>query len=541
MGAMRIPTWHIPFFELIEYLNSQIDGQNDLTRGMQKLVIADYFMDSSDASDGSKIIKGGNIYFRKQDNAATMDYHQRFSLHQLSQTGYQKNEIQFMNYLEELKRKYKIAILKQNSKTGYSVIDSIKLMLINQNSGFTEAKLDKNVQKNLKKARFTTLQQYLTQKSDSLMTFQEAQDYEDFFLSSNYLHHTLFETMVDELHFTANHQEAELLWGRKSTQFPGLSQYKLIKGGMSQVTNLIKELIDRNAHTKNEKAIQKIQENTKVLKIMQSKDNIQVVVEKENKQQETKTFQKLIVTIPPFKNCNIELEGQQNSPSQREINFSRLFRLLSNEGLFKLALQFDYRFWEDSELLRENFAVIGGKIQTDLPSRTFVFPSYGYENGPHQKGSILIYSQTDDAYRHSRSSDSENIERALNDLNIVYNRLVAKGRQLDVKNYFNGKYFIQRWATNEHGGVAMFKPAQQELQDDIKKGFGGNIFFAGEYMSLHHGWIAGSMESAVTAVKQVLCNNEITYLSNSKGVCCANKFVSRAMFEDMKQETPLTN
>jgi len=51
--------------------------------------------------------------------------------------------------------------------------------------------------------------------------------------------------------------------------------------------------------------------------------------------------------------------------------------------LFKLALQFDYRFWEDSELLRENFAVIGGKLQTDLPSRTFVFPSYGYENGSH--------------------------------------------------------------------------------------------------------------------------------------------------------------
>ena len=60
-----------------------------------------------------------------------------------------------------------------------------------------------------------------------------------------------------------------------------------------------------------------------------------------------------------------------------------MFRLLSNEGLFKLALQFEYRFWEDSELLRENFAVVGGKLQTDLPSRTFIFPSYGYENGPH--------------------------------------------------------------------------------------------------------------------------------------------------------------
>ena len=80
MGAMRIPTWHTPFFELIEHLNSQVDGQNDLTRGMQKLVIADYFMDSSEANGGSKIIKGGNIYFRNQDNAATMDYHQQFSL-----------------------------------------------------------------------------------------------------------------------------------------------------------------------------------------------------------------------------------------------------------------------------------------------------------------------------------------------------------------------------------------------------------------------------------------------------------------------------
>jgi hypothetical protein len=47
---------------------------------MKKLVIADYFMDSSEADDSSKVIKGGNIYFRKQDNAATMDYHQKFSL-----------------------------------------------------------------------------------------------------------------------------------------------------------------------------------------------------------------------------------------------------------------------------------------------------------------------------------------------------------------------------------------------------------------------------------------------------------------------------
>jgi hypothetical protein len=50
-----------------------------------------------------------------------------------------------MHYLEELKRKYKIAIFKKNPKTCYSVIDAIKLMLINQNSGFTEANLDKNV------------------------------------------------------------------------------------------------------------------------------------------------------------------------------------------------------------------------------------------------------------------------------------------------------------------------------------------------------------------------------------------------------------
>lgn len=46
--------------------------------------------------------------------------------------------------------------------------------------------------------------------------------------------------------------------------------------------------------------------------------------------------------------------------------------------LFKMSLEFDYRFWEDVNLIKEGYAFIGGQISTDLPPRMLVFPAYGY-------------------------------------------------------------------------------------------------------------------------------------------------------------------
>jgi len=36
------------------------------------------------------------------------------------------------------------------------------------------------------------------------------------------------------------------------------------------------------------------------------------------------------------------------------------FKVLDTKTVFKLAMEFDHRFWEDVNLLKEGYAVVGG-------------------------------------------------------------------------------------------------------------------------------------------------------------------------------------
>jgi len=89
--------------------------------------------------------------------------------------------------------------------------------------------------------------------------------------------------------------------------------------------------------------------------------------------------------------------------------------MLKYDGLFKMALKFRHRFWEDPAILGDN-AFIGGQLYTDLTSRWVVFPSYGYENGPAQPGTILVYSWQSDAALWQSLDDNTKQEIALSDL-----------------------------------------------------------------------------------------------------------------------------
>lgn len=37
------------------------------------------------------------------------------------------------------------------------------------------------------------------------------------------------------------------------------------------------------------------------------------------------------------------------------------------------------------------------------------------------------------------------------------------------------------------------------------------VFFAGEHLSLHHGWILGSINSSLQAVSRIINKNEINF------------------------------
>lgn len=76
-----------------------------------------------------------------------------------------------------------------------------------------------------------------------------------------------------------------------------------------------------------------------------------------------KIFDTIICTLPTNACTNVEWKGFYSDsilPSKKLGDTLTAFRVLGNDNLFKMALQFDYRFWEDVELLRDGFAVVGG-------------------------------------------------------------------------------------------------------------------------------------------------------------------------------------
>ena len=80
---------------------------------------------------------------------------------------------------------------------------------------------------------------------------------------------------------------------------------------------------------------------------------------------------------------------------------------MGTHPLFKLALNFTHRFWEDETLIQSQFCVVGGQAATDLASRNVIYPSYGYKPGQSVGGTLLIYNWNTDAARWSGMSHKD--------------------------------------------------------------------------------------------------------------------------------------
>ena len=165
-------------------------------------------------------------------------------------------------------------------------------------------------------------------------------------------------------------------------------------------------------------------------------------------------------------------------------------RAVHFEPLYKIGLRFKSRFWE-----RGPRPSNGGQSITDLPSRWFVYPSYGL--GQKEPGVLLLYSWMTDAGRWLPQSKEEKIRLALRDLEAVYGREVIKGE-------FMEEAFDVSWALERATGDAMFLPGQFKHLFGPARRPEKNIFFAGEHLSVHHTWIVGALDSALYACGQIL-------------------------------------
>jgi monoamine oxidase len=205
----------------------------------------------------------------------------------------------------------------------------------------------------------------------------------------------------------------------------------------------------------------------------------------------TVSFDKVLMALPPAALRMIE------TPLWRPVK-SHAIRALHFEPLYKIGLRFKTRFWENVKRPAH-----GGQSITDLPSRWFVYPSYGLgEDGP---GVLLLYSWMTDAAGWLPQDEDDRVRIALRDLQTVY-----RG-QVNVQEQFL-EAFAVNWAAEEPTGDAMFFPGQFKNLFNIAREPERNVYFAGEHLSVHHTWIVGAIDSALLACQQILGTPDLATL-----------------------------
>ena len=278
------------------------------------------------------------------------------------------------------------------------------------------------------------------------------------------------------------------------------NEWKTIKNGMSRLPEACASLIGRDNITM----------GAKVYKIEMTPENKVAVTYSTDghvpsKNQTVVMFDKVLIAIPnPVLRM---MERPLWSPTKEEA-----IRACNIQPCYKLGLQFNTRFWEDPQMV--DYPTRGGQSTTDTPSRWIVYPSYGL--GDKGKGVLLTYCWSTDALSILPASDEQRKAIALRDLQLLYPKV-------EIVKEFTGKCKSVHWAAHWSSGVADFLPGQfKQLYPALKEPEGLNpsanpgdqlIYFAGEHISMRHGWIVGALDSAGNACTQMFPDINFELLS----------------------------
>jgi monoamine oxidase len=186
------------------------------------------------------------------------------------------------------------------------------------------------------------------------------------------------------------------------------------------------------------------------------------------------------------------------------------FRTLHYDHSVKIAIKFKTRWWE---IINK---IYGGKSSTDLPIRTIVYPSYGYDA---EGGGVLIVSYTwaqDAARMGVLEKDTQKLkDLCLSNLAVVHKipleTLEDDFQDIYIHDWYNDKY--------SQGAFALYGPGQFStlFESIIKPELENRLHFAGEATSVHHAWIVGSLNSAYRAVWEMLDDGKRKLLTQQWG------------------------
>lgn len=255
--------------------------------------------------------------------------------------------------------------------------------------------------------------------------------------------------------------------------------WKTIKNGMDRLPDAMAEALGRDNVTM----------GARVVDVREDGGRMSVQVEDGG----TATFDKVLMALPPAALRMI------STPTWSAAK-THAIRALHFEPLYKIGLRFTSRFWEAATPPAR-----GGQSITDLPSRWFVYPSYGIgDDGP---GVLLLYTWMTDAVGWLPQDEAERVRLALRDLQTVY------GDAVDVHGQFVEAFDVS-WTARESTGDAMFFPGQFRNLFNIARQPEGDVYFAGEHLSVHHTWIVGAIDSALLACQQMLGREDLAPLGH---------------------------
>ena len=231
-----------------------------------------------------------------------------------------------------------------------------------------------------------------------------------------------------------------------------------------------------------------------------------------------KNYSQVICTVPPGCLAAIEIPTDDLSYMKRVA-----IRALNYDTSTKIALKFKTRWWEDPKVMPGGRTIKGGISSTDLPIRTCVYPSYGFDVKDEPLPGVLLASYTwaQDAQplgglaqgsapapAPGSTADALLLELTLQNLSALHGVSVAQMGPLEA-------HFAWNWHADPlaRGAFALFGPGQfgpggagsGSLFASMKApGAGGRLHIAGEATSAHHAWVLGALNSAWRAVYNAL-------------------------------------
>ncbi|KAK1773421.1 hypothetical protein QBC45DRAFT_80992 [Copromyces sp. CBS 386.78] len=330
---------------------------------------------------------------------------------------------------------------------------------------------------------------WLMLQADPKLTYEETAMAEASDTSTGLFDQAFTETICDYCDFA---EAANADWVR-------------LEGGMSQVTDRMKELIEKPDWPVPGAPGIKITTSRPVTAMSETADKSAISVTTtcpKGQSASTTDYSVVFSTTAMAPLRRIDIEGLQ-LPDKILTGL----RSLSYDRATKVAIKFASPWW----------TLIGGVSSTDLPISNVVYPSWN--DGPDKPAVLMVsYSWAQDATRvgalvpdYTKTDptiDDEVVSVCLNALVKLFSKADPNTIASTVPVPITLDFLKQQYVTHhafawshdplQGGAFALFGPGQfKDLYPAFQQVFcNGKFFMSGEALSTHHAWISGAVDSA---------------------------------------------